>query len=42
MVTSHPPGATGLTQMMAHSSPTGAHKMAAMLAKFSPDPFCGV
>ena len=40
MVTSHPPGATGLTQMMAHSSPIAANNMAAMLSKFSPDPFC--
>ena len=36
MVTSHPPGATGLTQMMAGSANgTGAQNMLAMLSKFS-------
>ena len=40
MVTS--PSPRGLDQMMAHSSPTAAYNMRAMLKKFSPDLFCGV
>jgi hypothetical protein len=34
-------GTTGLNQMMANASGTGAHNMVAMLSKFSSQQFCG-
>jgi phosphotransacetylase len=40
------PSSTGLTQMMAGSAGSangiGADNMAAMLSRFSPEPFCGL